>query len=360
MVVHQVPDRTLTDHIYNESLKNNGMNTQVDASIYSGKFDNRLYPFVEYYVSAAKHTIVSSDALRLRCPVNLNISNNMNSNNFNIRKVESNAFRVPPFSVIRSIRDEKYKNSQAPHVILANVSERINDILYKRPNIHLCWTMYKLVCPKVRDMSYIFVDSPPMSLAKWVKSHKISTQEWKCILFQILFTLEALRKHLPGFVHHNLTPDYIFVEKVASGGQFIYKYRGQTFFIPNNGYLVKLVPSQFTYVPGMYENVLAYDEAYQMRLGLSFSNTSSYDVHLLCNSLVHLKSSSGDMKALCAKLVGDEYLCKTNKYVKDYRLRFGGSHRHLPTAAKVLKSDMFKSFHRKNNKRICLHPIMKL
>ena len=360
MVVHQGPDRTLTDYIYNQSLINNGMNPKIDSSIYSGKFDNKLYPFVEYYASAAKHTIVSSDMLRLRCPVNLNISNNMNSNNFNVKKVGSSTFKIPPFSVIRSIRNESYKNSQSPHIILANVCERINDIIYKRPNIHLCWTMYKLICPKVRDMTYIFVDVPSQSLSQWLKSHKPSIYEWKSILFQILFTLEALRKHLPGFVHHNLTLDYIFIEKVASGGQFIYKYKGQTFYIPNNGVLVKLLPSQFTYVPEMYENVLAYDEAYQMRLGLSYSNTSKYDVHLLCNSIANIRNISSDIKALCSKIVGQEYICKTNQYVKDYRLRFGGSHRKLPTSVKVLKSDIFNTFKHKHVDKICLHPIMKL
>lgn len=357
------PPSSLMDLIHSTSLKYGGMNVKLDDSIYAGKYDSKMYPFVEYYISQAKNKIIGSDMLGLRCPIsssNINMNNIMNENIFDLKKVKSKGFKVSDFSVIRSIGQRKQKGLQSPHIVISNICERINDILYRKPNIHLCWSMYDTICPlKGQDSSYIFVDAPTLTLRQFHNKTRLNEKQWTSIFFQIFYTLESIRKHLPGFVHNNLSVDSILIQKVKKGGQFIYKYKNKTYYVPNYGYVVKLIPSQYSNVPHIYDNVLLSNNNIQLNLGVSYDNKSDYDVHLFLNTVAHLKGIPDRVYELCVKLCGKEYICKNSKYVKNYRKRFGIHHQKLNTSKNILASSLFNTLKVVSNTRICLYPVMR-
>jgi len=86
-----------------------------------------------------------------------------------------------------------------------------------------------------------FVDN-----SSWYKrSHTILLEDGismciRVIIFQIMYTLAVVRKHIPGFIHNDLHFSNILVSKGPKSGFTEYVLNNEKYFVPNLGFDIKL------------------------------------------------------------------------------------------------------------------------
>ena len=376
----------------------------VHSDIYNGKYDKRLYPFVHAHISFLLMKLLNN--LSLKCPFYKNKikliksvydykSGYKNLSGLYTIKGDHIPDRMDIACIVSTVPNKsngKNKYTLQPYTLIKKVTAHINVIIMKTQTPNLCFSFHSVVCPSglkmklshienkrlsgqmlqwkhlvkkrtlTNSLCYTITEVPTLTLHKYMQKNTFENDEWKSILFQTLFTLHILQKEIPGFVHHNLTPKYIHLKKVPVGGQFVYKIGNKTFYVPNHGYVVKILPSSYSYASKMYENVIVHDEEFQSMLGLHPDNTQFYDLHLFCNTLYHTKNVPMYVKKLIkqwvpVRLLGD----KNNTLLINHRLRI---QTEKPTKQKtfysILTGKTFTSFTKLNKNKIVFYPKIKV
>lgn len=379
---------------------------QLKSSIYEGNFDNKAYPFVHQHLSFLLLKLLNN--LVLKCPFYKNKFQFVKSL-YDFKpsyKKLSGVYTIKGDSlpkgfdlacVVSTVPKEQKKNGYESkytlqsHAMMKKMSEHFNIIILKTKLPHLCLSFCSIVCGTglqmktfqiqntrlsqqvlqwknlvktgklSKSLCYTITEVPSLTLHKYLQKSTFENTEWKSILFQICFTMVMLQKEIPGFIHHNLTPKCIHLQKVPKGGQFVYVVGKTKYYVPNIGYVVKILPSSYSYAQKLYENVIVHDESFQASMGVHPQNTSFYDLHLLCNTLYHTKNTSSFMKNILKSLIPSRYLGKNSSELINSRLRI---HTKRPqkctTFSKLLKSKTFSSFKTINKNNIVFYPSYKV
>ncbi len=140
------------------------------------------------------------------------------------------------------------------------------------------------------------------SLDNWVfdtyeSDKSISDEQWKYIVFQLIYTLATLQHHYQ-MMHNDFHYGNILIDNtIKPGGYLVYKIAGKEYYIKNTGVIPKLWDFEFTMVykntPGMYKNkfVLGYehdkiDSEEEYNVPVTYNEV--YDLHYFLCALLDL------------------------------------------------------------------------
>ena len=195
-----------------------------------------------------------------------------------------------------------------------------------------------------------------MNMHEWIQQEGPSLLEWKSVLFQLLHALIVLQKSIDGFMHNGLSTKHIIMCKCQKGGVFIYKIKGKKYYVNNVGWVPKIIPCEFSHVPGVFDNNRVFDPTIQVNLGISDTIDYTYDVHYLMNLVFSYDETKEEVKSWCLKNYGIQYLTDKSMVVNNYRKRYNAQHQNMKTPQMLLKSSFFKTF-KSSSKEIKLYPM---
>jgi len=116
------------------------------------------------------------------------------------------------------------------------------------------------------------------TLREYLKNNlnKMTLNDWKCLFFQVLYTLSKLNEKFNKFRHNSLDLDAIFIyEKKENNNNDIYKLGSTTFKIPNKTFDIKI---------GYFDK--SYTSDYIKNKGTTnITENPYYDIHYFFNSL---------------------------------------------------------------------------
>jgi len=387
-----------TNFLLNLYSSKNLLSFKVDEKVYEGKYDKRLYPFIHTHFTLLLIKLLHN--ITLKCPFSKNkIKLTKSIHEFDklsgLYKIEGgvipNGFDL--CCIVSCLPNESKNNGKyylQPHSTLKKLCDVFNVLFLKTKVHHLSYSFHSVICKNglrsslllknkklhkqvnelnklkkkrkiSNDLCYTIVDVPSMTLHKYLQKNSFEIAEWKSILFQILFTLALLKKEVPGFVHHNLSPKRIYLEKVPKGGQFIYKINGKKYYVPNIGFVVKILPSIYSFSKKMYDNSLVYDEIYQGSMGLHPDNTWFYDLHYFCNTLYHTHNVPKYIQSKLSSWVPKHLIGDSNNYTINKRLRILTlKPKKCKTFKNLLQSKMFAHMKKPSKNNIMFQNVFKI
>jgi len=167
------------------------------------------------------------------------------------------------FILLKELTDNIVCKMVSPHIAFflgttkaANKSQALKFLNLKRLEVE----------DLIKNYSYIlmseFVESG--SLDTWVydtydNDLKISDDLWKCVVFQLVYTLAVLQKRYK-LMHNDFHYGNILIDtSIKPGGYFVYQINGKRYYLKNHGVLAKIWDLEFgmTYsdaIPEFYPN----------------------------------------------------------------------------------------------------------
>lgn len=368
--------------------------------IYTRVYDKKMYPFFHFFISQLALRILSN--LNLQCPFSKNNIHFTKSigyiNTYNTQSlsgiysikgtdIPTNMNLACIISTVPVLRKNNYNTYS--YSIIKKISEHVNVIIKKTNLPNLCNSFGTVVCKSKRQrmfsqnkrfttqirqwkykekngklspyLCYTITEVPELTLYKYLQTNTFDKDEWKSILFQISYTMYILKKEIPKFVHHNLTPKNIFIQKVPPGGQFIYSIGKINYYVPNYGYIIKILPDSLSYAKGVYDNVAIFDEELKSKLGLNVENKQFYDLHSFFNALYFTKNVPDYIKKIVKQLLPRKYISDQNtlnvinKRLRSPRLDY--STKGVKTFKDVImKTKLFEDMKTINKSTIIFYP----
>ena len=380
--------------------RNKNTKFKLKTDIYKGSYDKKQYPFVHSFTSLLLLKILNN--MNLQCPFwKNNIKFTKSITDYKVKyKLLSGIYSIAGNGlpngfdlacIVSTVPSDNVKDKMYPYTMMKKVSEHFNVIILKSKCHHLCFTFSSIVCKSGLNMKtshlnnrrlvnqitswkslakkktiskalcYSISEVPSLTLYRYLQRNAFELSEWNIILFQIAFTMCLLQKEIPGFVHHNLTPKHIYLKKVPKGGQFVYKIGKKRYYVPNCGYIVKILPSIYSYANKLYENDVVYNEELQVSMGLNSENTGFYDFHLFLNTLYHTRNVPDTIKANIRKLLPSETISnKNSSVIVNHRLRKESQVRNNKSFRSLLKSDICDGFKGVHKNKIVFYPQVSL
>lgn len=377
---------------------------KVDQDIYGGKFDKRSYPFVHQSMSFLLLKLLNN--MNLQCPFwknNIHFVKSIQEYKTSYRRL-SDVYTIKgeqiPLGfdmacIVSTIPNTPPKSNMKytlyHHTMMKKMCEHFNVIILKTKIPNICFTFDTTICKSGLRMKtnqlknkrlsgqiiqwkelakkdklsyglcYTIAEIPSLTLHKYLRHKTFENNEWKSILFQLFCTMHLLGKEIPGFVHHNLSVKHVYLKKVPKGGQFVYVIGGTKYYVPNYGYIVKLIPSSYSFANKLYENSVVFDEELQSSMGIHPNNTSFYDLHYFCNTLNYTKNVPQFVKSLIETWLPRNTISEKNTaFVVNKRLRYREENVSKVDFHSILMSSTFSQFKKVNKQTIVFHPQYKI
>lgn len=105
----------------------------------------------------------------------------------------------------------------------------------------------------------------------------------RAMIFQVLYTLAALQKRLPGFRHNDLSTNNVLIKKLKTKPLLQYTLGAKTFYVAND-ILPALSDYDFTNVPG--HPTLTNERVYSGKYKVDGRRNDSYDSHFFLKSVL--------------------------------------------------------------------------
>jgi len=187
-------------------------------------------------------------------------------------------------------------------------------------------------------------------LLVYLREHfeEMTEEDWRIILFQLIYTLAIIQEKYPSFRHNDLKANNILVFKSEKKPKryFIYQLDNMKFYTPNTGLSIALWDFDFACIPDIVDNKKVLDD-WTTRININPVKNRYYDLHYFFNTLSsraffpqffeseHVPSS---VKKFALRVVPEE-LRKNKKYVhKRGRILTNIEH---TTPYNILKNDHF-------------------
>ena len=111
---------------------------------------------------------------------------------------------------------------------------------------------------------------------------RVSCEEWRCLLFQIVFTLACIQTHYPTFRHNDLKPNNILVSRRPAPTR--YRLDQTEFHVPATNLQLMLWDYDFASIEGVVQNKKTVQK-WTRRLNITPRMHRYYDIHYFFNSL---------------------------------------------------------------------------
>lgn len=202
-------------------------------------------------------------------------------------------------------------------------------------------TMPPRIRPEVMVSIMEFASSG--SVRRWRTERARSEDEWRVVIFQVLYTLAVLSDKF-GWRHNDLHQANVALDRVAPSESFRWKYtyKGVRFAVPSLGVFVKIFDFDWCWAPGLLENGKANSSA---ALPWGFNMPwPEYDAHRFLNHVYSGSSGRGTLPEGVKRFIERNYprpfLGDKSAYISDYRL-LPGKHRagDIPTPEDMLLRD---------------------
>lgn len=381
--------------------RNPKVNMRLSPTLYNGDYDEKTYPFVNEYITIVLFTL-AQNYLHLKCPLyksNFKIYKSVYENTeqslsgmYTLKNMQLPAgFDIACVISVQPLKQNKlsYQHVTKPETLY----DHFNLLFWKKRIPHICCSYGTHVCrnrlrikknafqnarllkqlnswKKMKNeklisqsFAYTFVEAPSLTLHKYLQQNSFDIIEWKSLLFQLFFTMALIQKEIPHFVHNDLTPKRIHLKKVPKGGQFVYTINNIKYYVPNIGYIIKVLPSVYSYSKTVYDNTIVHEGWIQASLGIHPDNSQFYDIHSFCNHLYFTKNTPEYVKGKIEGWIPDKTLLmkvNTMKLVKGRLRNCKQSVHHNHSFQELLKSKMFNAFHKLDKKRIVFQSRYKL
>lgn len=184
------------------------------------------------------------------------------------------------------------------------------------------------------------------SLRNYIEKYgnRILPDQWRSIIFQVLWTLQAIAEKHPSFRHNDLHLDNILLDDTETAkNAIVYKPK---FKIPNSGMKAIVADFGFAYMDanGM-RNAKVVSNEYKDEYGIYPTNHALYDAHFFLSSLLD-EAVNFPRASKAAEFIKDiipsKYRgVKSNEFISEFRLR-AGAVVDIPPLNEILKSKYFK------------------
>jgi hypothetical protein len=158
-----------------------------------------------------------------------------------------------------------------------------------------------------------FMDLFDTDLTSLLVKQSLEDADIRVIIFQVVYTLAAVQKTLPGFRHNDLSTNNILV-KVGDDCPARYKINN-TFFYTNTPYFVSITDYDFVHVPGvgMLNNTRITSGNYKVQEEAN----ASYDVHLFLKSILKCLANNTSAEAHETRAFLSSLMLHSNDRYKD-------------------------------------------
>jgi len=195
------------------------------------------------------------------------------------------------------------KRNITPHFVKIFAEQDVKNFAAKIPGLHKrleTLTYYQKIYNHVT-----FMDLFEMDMTEFLTKHILSDNVIRNIIFQIIYTLAAMQKILPGFRHNDLSTNNVLIKRMSNLS--MYKVSDMTFYT-NSNFFVAITDYDFVHCPGIKKltNRRVFSGSYKV----NEETNASYDVHLFLKSV---------LKCL-TKIKPDIKLDSTHFFLKDLNL----------------------------------------
>ena len=192
------------------------------------------------------------------------------------------------------------------------------------------------------DYSVILSEHADTSLSTLIQQKSLTPFELKVLLFQVVYTLAAIQKHLPSFRHNDLHASNVLVQnvddaavlKLAPNACVGYDYAGVKFYVPVSKCKMRALLWDFFYASCREHKRLMPTR----HVGDVYSVPNRYyDMHKLLDSIHYLMpNSKGELRDFIDSVVPDAKKCMHLKLPVDERLKLGIESEEYTTCKRVL------------------------
>lgn len=128
-----------------------------------------------------------------------------------------------------------------------------------------------------------FMEAFSSDLTKYLTRGRYTEEELRGIIFQVLYTLAALQKLLPGFRHNDLSTNNILVKRARKRVVNAYTINGNTFTVKGLPVFVALADYDFVHVPN--NPLLGNERIINGNYRVDGRPNASYDTHFFLKSV---------------------------------------------------------------------------
>lgn len=172
---------------------------------------------------------------------------------------------------------------------------------------------------------------------------KITSDEIKSIIIQVLYILHSIHKKYPSFRHHDLHLENVMILKKRNDTKKEIKIGDTTVEFNDAKLEVKLMDFGLATMRGVINPIVRKSTTFKTEYGIFPESDIAYDLHLFLTSLYTTKGSISVMqkaKMFITSIFKDAYLYKNSDVVNEFRLRYDVVH-SLPTYEEIFKKSYF-------------------
>ena len=131
-----------------------------------------------------------------------------------------------------------------------------------------------------------FMEPYDSNLTQWLSRGRYTETSVRAVIFQVLYTLAALQKLLPGFRHNDLSTNNVLVKRLRAAGGMSATYTmpgGQMYRVSKLPILAALSDYDFLHVPG--NSALSNERVVNGKYRVDGRRNTSYDTHFFLRSV---------------------------------------------------------------------------
>lgn len=143
----------------------------------------------------------------------------------------------------------------------------------------------KTLTPAQKRYNYVcFIEEFSTDLTKYVLRSRPTDAVLRGIVFQVLYTLAALQKLLPGFRHNDLSTNNILIKRLRRRASASYAVGAKTYYVTDMPVLAALSDYDFLHAPGHPR--LSNERVTNGKYKVNASKNVSYDTHFFLKTLL--------------------------------------------------------------------------
>ena len=170
----------------------------------------------------------------------------------------------------------------SPHFVLVycdadvkNFADKLKPVLGDR--------MAELTRAQRKYANVCFMEEFDADMTKYLRASRYTESTLRGLIFQVLYTLAALQKVLPGFRHNDLSTNNVLVKKLRKRASAKYSLNGQTWYVPDMPAFAALSDYDFVHVPG--HAALTNERVVSGKYRVDGKRNVSYDTHFFLKSV---------------------------------------------------------------------------
>ena len=231
-----------------------------------------------------------------------------------------NAISIKYINIATKYSDN-YSDENNPSNIEVRVGKSLRNLVYNGITPHINFTIFSLICNhsdisknstfmqskalewfinsrnKLKNneifshLNITFNELASMDLKQFIsnKKSKLKDKDHLIILFQFCYTLSCIQYYFKNFKHNDIKPNNLLVKLIDNpdtNNYLEYKILGETFYIPQTKYIIKLHDFDYVY-SDTFQNKKITHSVNLYKKGYNSETNSLFDLHSYINFYYH-------------------------------------------------------------------------